>query len=114
MTEDRKIYPLSTPIKDVEWRKTTIPSEPDPSPFDSQPDTLFTCYIEGGHRLTVLDRETGYGGGGVRDVETGLLHAESGFWLTSGMRDVRFASEVETLEDAIAWVIEHANNCRGG
>jgi len=105
MTEDRKIYPLSTPIKDVEWHKTT---------FDSRPDTLFTCYIEGGHRLTVLDRETRCVCGGIRDVETGLLHADSGWWLASGQRDVRLAPEVDTLEDAIAWVIGHANNCCGG
>ena len=110
MTEERKIYPLSTLVKDVEWHKTTTPSEPDPF-SDSQPDTLFTCYIEGGHRLTVLDRETGWGGGGIRDVETGLLHADSGWWLASGMCDVRLALEVKTLEDAIAWVMENANNC---
>ena len=112
MTEERKIYPVSTPIADVEWSKTTIPSEPDPHSY-SQPDTLFTCYIEGGFRLTVLDRETGWGGGGIRDVETGLRHADGGWWLASGMRDVRLAPEVQTLDDAIAWVMEHANTCRG-
>ena len=112
MTEERKICPVSTPIADIEWSKTTIPSEPDPNPY-SQPDTLFTCYIDGGFRLTVLDRETGYGGGGVRDVETGLRHADGGWWLASGMCDVRLAPEVKTIEDAIAWVMEHANTCRG-
>ena len=112
MTEEPKAYPLSTLIKDVEWHKTTIPPRPDPF-SDNQPDTLFTCWVEGGHRLTVLDRKTGWAGGGIRDVETGLLHADGGWWLASGMRDVRLAPEVKTLEDAITWVIEHANNCRG-
>ena len=112
MTEEPKTYPLSTLIKDVEWHKTTIPSRPDPF-SNSQPDTLFTCWVEGGHRLTVLDRITGWGGCGIRDVETGQLRAGGGWWLASGMCDVRMAQEVKTLEDAIAWVIEHANTCRG-
>ena len=112
MTEELKTYTLSTPIKDVEWHKTTIPSEPDPF-SGSQPDTLFTCCIEGGHRLTVLDRKNGWGGSGIRDVETGLRHADGGWWLASWMCDVRLAPEVKTLEDAIAWVMENANNCRG-
>lgn len=109
--QPRKEHPLSTPIAEVVWSETTIPSNPEEG---YSCDTLWTAWTEGGHRLTVLDRETGFGGYGLRDIESGLLHAETGFWLASGMRDVRSAPDVKTVGDAIEWIQEHANNCRGG
>jgi len=59
--------------------------------------------------LTVLDRRTGYG---WRDTETGYRDPEGKFWLASGMLDVRKA-ECTTVGEAIAWVKENANNCKG-
>lgn len=60
-------------------------------------------------RLTVVDRETGYGGG-VRDTETGFHDMEGGFWLASGMLDVR-SSEAVTFGEAVTWVKARANTC---
>ena len=64
--------------------------------------------------LTVLDRLTGFGGeiGGVRDIETGYRSPDGKFWLASGGCDVR-ESGCLTIGEAIEWVKERANNCKG-
>jgi hypothetical protein len=61
--------------------------------------------------LTVLDRITGYVGG-IRDTETGYRDQDRKFWLASGMLDVR-KSGAKTMQDAIDWVKDNANNCIG-
>lgn len=60
-------------------------------------------------RITVLNRMTGFG---YRDTETGYRAPDGKFWLASGHCDVR-TSGVTTLGEAIAWIKERANNCRG-
>lgn len=63
--------------------------------------------------LTVLDRETGYEGG-VRDIETGFREIDGGrFWLASGGFDVRFDSGAKTIGEAIEWVKNNSNTCKG-
>lgn len=59
--------------------------------------------------LTVLNRRTGFG---WRDTETGYRDEEGRFWLASGDYDVRLSGS-ETLGEAIQWVKNRANNCRG-
>lgn len=59
--------------------------------------------------LTVLNRLTGFG---WRDTETGYRSKDGKFWLASGGYDVR-DSEVDTIGEAIEWVKERANNCKG-
>lgn len=59
--------------------------------------------------LTVLDRMTGFG---WRDIETGFRDKDGNFWLASGGYDVR-ESGAKTFGEAIQWVKEHANNCKG-
>lgn len=61
--------------------------------------------------ITVLDRMTGYGFN-VRDTETGFRDTEGKFWLASGGVDVR-DSGCRTVGEAVDWVKEHANTCRG-
>lgn len=61
--------------------------------------------------MTVLDRMTGYGGG-IRDIETGYRDPDGKFWLASCNNDVR-QSDATTMQDAIDWVKERANTCRG-
>lgn len=41
-----------------------------------------------------------------------VAFAEGKFWLASGNNDVRY-SGAETVGEAIEWVKEQANNCRG-
>lgn len=60
--------------------------------------------------ITVLDRMTGYG---YRDVETGYRSPEGEFWLASGNNDVR-NSNPKTIGEAILWIQDNANTCRGG
>ena len=59
--------------------------------------------------LTVLDRITGFG---YRDTETGFRDMDGKFWLASGDYDVR-KSGAGTIQDAINWVKNRANNCIG-
>jgi hypothetical protein len=59
--------------------------------------------------LTVVDRMTGFG---WRDTETGYRDVDGKFWLASGMFDVR-ESGAKTVEEAIKWVKDNANNCVG-
>lgn len=107
-TQERVVYPLSAPIRDVKWNETEIGG------VDGfcEPDTLWSAYAENGNRLTVLRRTTGFSFGSV-DVESGFRDAEGKFWLASGMCDVRLAPEVKTVADAIEWVKAHSNNCKG-
>lgn len=72
-------------------------------------DVIWTVFVKGVGRLTVVDRMTGYG---YRDVETGYCDLEGKFWLASGNQDVREHPDLTALE-AISWVKEHANNCKG-
>ncbi len=61
--------------------------------------------------LTVLDRLTGFSGG-IRDIETGYRSPEGEFWLASGGFDVR-DHNFKTIGEAIVWVQDNANTCRG-
>lgn len=94
-----KGYDMSTLLGDVKWSESPR--------CDS--DTLYTIYLENGGRITVLDRETGYGCR-IRDIESGYDHKE-GFWLASGQCDVREHPEL-TLTQAVEWIKERANTCK--
>ena len=59
--------------------------------------------------ITILERMTGYG---WFDVETGYRDPDGKFWLASGMCDVREAG-VKTIGEAIEWIKENSNTCRG-
>lgn len=88
-----------TPMSDLEFHRV-LP--------DFEDDRQYALHTNLGS-LTVLNRMTGFG---WRDIETGYRDAEGKFWLASGGYDVRdFASA--TMGEAIQWVKEHANNCRG-
>lgn len=106
--QERVVYSLSTPIRDVKWNETKIGAVDE---FEDH-DTLWSAYVENDNRLTVLRRTTGFSFGSI-DVESGFRDAEGKFWLASGMCDVRLAPEVETVADAIEWVKAHSNNCKG-
>lgn len=58
--------------------------------------------------ITVLDRMTGFG---VRDTETGYRSPEGGFYLSSGMMDVR-DQNFKTIGEAIVWIQDNANTCK--
>jgi len=88
-------------LSEIEWSQETL--------CDGE-DTLFTARLDDGGRITVLDRMTGYGFG-VRDIESGYKDADKKFWLASGGCDVR--NHDLTVEDAIAWIKQHANTCAG-
>lgn len=75
-------------IKDLEWTRCRY----------GRIDHLHIAKCEFG-RLTVLDRETGFGGG-IRDVETGFTDLEGNFWLVSGNYDIREFVESD-VEDEI-------------
>lgn len=74
-------------------------------------NTLHAVYVNGGERITVLDRETGWGGG-IRDTETGFTDAEGKFWLVTGMFDIRDFPEM-TVPEAIQHIKDNANTCVG-
>jgi len=61
--------------------------------------------------ITVLDRLTGYIGY-IRDVESGYRDNDGNFWLASGNKDV-LRSGCKTLGEAIEWIKENANTCKG-
>lgn len=86
-------------VKGLEWSIDEMDGE----------DTLYTAWVRGEGRLTVLDRMTGFG---YRDVETGFCDLEGRFWLASGGWDIRDHPEKST-QNAIDWVKSHANNCTG-
>lgn len=71
-------------------------------------DTIYRLNCEG-HKITVLDRLTGWGGG-IRDIETGYKNPEGKFWLASGNFDIREFKEL-TINDAIKKIKEFANTC---
>jgi len=61
--------------------------------------------------ITVLNRLTGFG---WRDVETGFRDMEGKFWLVSGGFDVILSlAGVATVGEAIQWIKENSNTCRG-
>lgn len=93
-------YDITTKISEFKWRE-----------YKTEEDTLFSWYGEGGHRITVLDRLTGYGYN-IRDIETGYKDPEGRFWLVSGDFDIR-AFPGLTAEEAIQKIKENANTCRG-
>jgi len=72
---------------------------------------LHAVYVNGDERITVLDRETGWGGG-IRDTETGFTDASGKFWLVSGMFDIRDFPEM-TIPEAIRHIKDNANTCMG-
>ena len=59
--------------------------------------------------LTVVNRITGFG---CSDIETGYRSPDGKFWLASGDYDVRDLASA-TIGEAIQWVKERANNCKG-
>lgn len=75
---------------------------------ERSPDTQIAFHSNLG-TITVLDRETGYGGG-MRDVETGYRDKEGNFWLASCDCDVT-KSDVKTFGEAIEWIKKRANTC---
>jgi hypothetical protein len=85
-------------VKDIEWRE-------DPCP--DRDNLLCTFYSNEGHRITVVDRMTGFG---WRDTETGLLTVDGEWWLASGRFDIREYSDL-TVEEAIEKIKENANTC---
>lgn len=93
---------LSSLVKDAKWTEQTV----------EDTNTLFTLFLEDGGRITVLDRETGFGFG-TRDTETGYKDSDGKFWLASGMCDVRRYCADMTVAEAVEWVKRNANTCVG-
>lgn len=78
----------------------------------SDGDACFCHYQPDGGRISVLDGMTGFG---WIDVETGYRCPSGQFWLASGGYDIRnHLHELNSDEEMTQWVIERANNCRGG
>jgi len=75
----------------------------------SDNDTIYSVTVDG-VRITVLDRETGFGGG-IRDIETGLRQDEK-FWLASGGFDIRDYPDA-TIVEAFNLIKANANTCIG-
>jgi hypothetical protein len=78
--------------------------------YDECADILYTC-LTGKGRITVLDRETGYGFGN-RDTETGFTCNSGKFWLVSGNFDIRRYPEL-SVDDAVDLIKYWANTCIG-
>jgi len=74
-------------------------------------DILHSVNIENVGRITVLDRLTGYSGY-IRDIETGFKDLDGKFWLASGNKDIRNYPNF-TIEQAVNWIKNNANNCIG-
>jgi len=89
-------------VKNLEWSVTKN---------EQTGNTLNTVYLPDGARITVLDRETGWGGG-IRDTETGLLEKNGRWWLASGMFDIRDYPD-HTIEEAVGMIKKMSNTCRG-
>lgn len=67
----------------------------------------------GDARITVLDRETGWGYG-VRDIESGYKDEEGKFWLASGNFDIRcYCDKYASFKEAAELIKRNANTCRG-
>ena len=103
----RKYYSDTDLIKDISWERAE-------KNFES--DVLVSCgiisktnYGVGLHRITVLDRMTGFG---HRDVETGYRSNDGRFWLASGYFDIRDFDNL-TINEAITKIKANANNCIG-
>jgi hypothetical protein len=95
------MYKLDDRLGDCEWVETK-----------GSDDRLLTLRIEGGHKLTVLDRLTGWGGG-VRDIESGYTNPRGKFWLASCMFDIRMFPDL-SIKEAIVYVKKNANTCVAG
>jgi len=78
------------------------------TPCDYDKDYLIALHTNLGS-ITVLDRMTGFG---YRDIETGYTDTDKRFWLASGGYDVT-TSGVKTIGEAIEWIKENSNNCKG-
>jgi len=78
--------------------------------YSDSGDRQWTWHTDLGF-ITVLDRRT-RSGNGIRDTETGFRDPDGAFWLASGMQDVRDSS-VKTWGEAVQWVKDHANTCKG-
>lgn len=89
-------------LSDVDWKIWHIYEE----------DILVGFKIPGGGQITILDRETGYGGG-IRDVETGYKDKDGNFWLASCRFDIREFPYL-TVSQAILRIKQNANTCVGG
>lgn len=98
---------LTTPMAELEFY--TVP----PSTYDLEMGARHRDFQHALHTnlgsLTVLDRMTGFG---WRDIETGYRDMDGKFWLASGGYDVR-ESGATTFGEAVEWVKQRANNCRG-
>jgi len=90
-------------VKDINWIYR-----------DQVEDSLFSFNTEDTkHRLTVLDRLTGYGDGNIRDIETGYKDLVTNqFWLATGNFDIRKFPEL-TIEEAIQKIKDNADVCKG-
>lgn len=91
---------LNISLCSLDWRS---------EPMCDGEDTIFTAYIDGVGRITVLDRMTGFG---YRDIESGFKDLEGKFWLASGGFDIRsHADHGITVSQAIEAIKTHANTC---
>ena len=88
-------------IKDLEWT-TNERNDSDIISFANTSEGTFS----------VLDRMTGWGGGGFRDTETGFRDCSGKFWLASGMFDIRTYPDL-TIDAAIVLVKSNSNICIG-
>jgi len=107
---DKPVYrnvELSTPMSELEFQE--VPA----STYDLEMGRRHRDFQVALHTnlgsLTVLDRMTGFG---WRDIETGYRDMEGKFWLASGGYDVRDSWAI-TFEEAVNWVKQNANNCKG-
>jgi hypothetical protein len=108
MAMAKKYFKDTELIKDISWERAE-------KNFES--DVLVSCGIISKtkygiklHRITILDRMTGFG---HRDIETGYRANDGQFWLASGYFDIRNFGDL-TINDAITKIKENANNCTGG
>ena len=95
---------MSKTVKDFVWIR----------PLTVDDSCLYVYHCEIG-RFTVLERTTGFTNGEgneVRDTETGFRDKDDKFWLASGMMDIRQHPDL-TEEQAMQWVMLHANTCIG-
>ena len=91
-----------------------------PDAFESYPihsdcgDQAWHLIFPGVGRISILDRETGWGGDGyfpLRDIETGFRDPNGKFWLASCDFDIRREGTGMTYAQAIDHIKAHANNC---
>ena len=72
-------------------------------------DLLYRASIKSFGIISVLNKKTIYDNG-LRDVETGYADSEGGFWLASGMFDIREYPEL-SIPEAIELIKKNANTC---